>query len=395
MCTIYTIMIYKGVHSRIRLFSTSALLPRVKGALSRNGPARQVDPRSLPALLGLLLIILAYPGLLLLEANGDAGLRHLEEIHATPRPEVGLLASPWAPVHPCLGHVHARGVVDVDPFPMTEVLDRLGFGLARPELPVDLAEAHAALDDGLVPGEVELVEDLAGKLLLGELHLRPGLLQRLAADLVGQVDELLGGRGQPRGLAQGLPLGAPDALGARLPAPGVQLPRQLPHDHPPLPAHGPQRVRVDGVPHVVADQARAHEALARARLVLAPAGPVYGAVVPGASTAVGGGLELVVEDGGRLEARRGHALAHLLLHGPPVCRLGHVAEGGLVQVRRFLVALVAVAGLGGGVAGLLLLLLLLAEEEDGDGGAGLRGEGWAEGLEDRRSGPEDPPRWEV
>jgi hypothetical protein len=61
-----------GPHSRIRLFSNSALLPRVKGALSRNGPARQVDPRSLPALLGLLLIILAYPSLLLLEANGDA-----------------------------------------------------------------------------------------------------------------------------------------------------------------------------------------------------------------------------------------------------------------------------------------------------------------------------------
>lgn len=59
-------------HSRIRLFSASARLPRVKGALSRDGPARQVNPRSLPVLLSLLLIILAYPSLLLLEANGDA-----------------------------------------------------------------------------------------------------------------------------------------------------------------------------------------------------------------------------------------------------------------------------------------------------------------------------------
>ncbi|KUI55433.1 hypothetical protein VP1G_10743 [Cytospora mali] len=176
---------------------------------------------------------------------------------------------------------------------MAVVLDRLGLGLPQLELPVDLAEPHAPLDDSLVARKVKLVEDLARELLLGELHLRPGLLQRLPADLVREVDELLGGRGQPGRLAQGLPLGALDPLGPRLPAPGVQLPRQLPHHHPPLPPHPAQRVRVHGVPHVVADHTRAHEALARARLVLAPARLVHGPRDVAAVAAAAAGLELV------------------------------------------------------------------------------------------------------
>src|SRR5205814_2336754 len=84
--------------------------------------------------------------------------------------------------HPGLGNVHVGRVGDGDPPPAP------GPDLARPRgggLAAGPAEAHAPRDDGAVARLLEVVPDLGGELLLGELHLDEGVVNGTAGDLAG------------------------------------------------------------------------------------------------------------------------------------------------------------------------------------------------------------------
>lgn len=142
------------------------------------------------------------------------------------------------PTHPRLGNVHLRRIGDSHPLAV------LGPDLARLRLggfPSGLTEAHAAHDDGSVTGLSEVVSDLGGVLLLGELHLEESVVDGFPRDLAGKVHKFLGGGGHARGLEGELALSAGDVLSARDVA--VAL-RQLDHLLA-LPAEAATRVRVE------------------------------------------------------------------------------------------------------------------------------------------------------
>lgn len=274
--------------------------------------------------------------------------------------------------------IQPRRVFDSHPLAMPDIPDSLGLRLTRHKLPVEFAQSHSPLHNSLVPGQVQLVEHLLCIPLLGELHLRPSLLNRLAADLPGQMHKLLGARSQPGRRAQHHALRPLQPLIPRLLAPDVQRARDLPNDHltlPPPPALG---IRVHGVPYMLRPQARAHHGL----LLLQPVRRVllFRGLFRVAVLYLGGVLYVLFEDGRRVHADGRHALAERGLDLLALFAVLGVVERlvvqvlGLVAARDFLGFAAETGLVGGRRAGLGV--------QEGERG---RGEGRAEGFEDRRS----------
>lgn len=175
------------------------------------------------------------------------------------------------------------------------------------------AEPHAAAGDGEVAGLLELPAHLARHLLLAVAHLRDGLVDGLADDLVRQVHQLLGAGGDQVAAGPDLLLGGADAvppdLARRL------LPRPLPHHLRHLlllPPDPPPRVRVQRPLHVLADAAggRGRQGLRRTP---APASSFSWGLAEGFSLGLAVRvLDLLVEDRGPLRVV-GELLEELLL----------------------------------------------------------------------------------
>lgn len=154
--------------------------------------------------------------------------------------------------YPRLVHVQGRRVLDFYP-PAVLGLDHPLLLLCSPRRRFccstpTASQAHAARGDGGVPGLLELPLDLAGYLLLAELHLGDGVVDGLADDLVREEHELLGAGRQRRAHTAEVLLGEPDALGARE---GLVLVAHHLHHLLAQEAHAPARVRVVGAFHVL------------------------------------------------------------------------------------------------------------------------------------------------
>ena len=132
--------------------------------------------------------------------------------HAGPGVVANSGGTPGALINPGLIDVKAGGVSDLEPAAVLG-LNPTGFG---EQAAFGGAEAHAAGHDSVVAGFLEIVADLASHLLLAVAHLDDGVVDGLADDLVGQVDELLGAGGQESALVGDLFLGEADAVGALL-----------------------------------------------------------------------------------------------------------------------------------------------------------------------------------
>lgn len=259
-------------------------------------------PRPLALLLSSAFLMLSYPRLLLLEQNREACARVSDNSHSSSTFVVDSLSSPRTPANPRLSNVDACGVVNLEPL----ALLRLDLARLRKGLAVDLAESHAALGNGQVASLLEVVPDLGRKLLLGPLHLQDCLVDGLAGDLAGEHGELLDAGGHELALVQKLPLVHPDSL--VLGQPAVVL-HHLDHLLA-LPADTAPRVGIHDQGHVLL------------RLLLD-----LGASRGGLGTALGGSLNLVLED--VVFDAAVHALLEELLTALGVIELrGHGVGGG-------------------------------------------------------------------
>lgn len=274
-------------------------------------------------------------------------------------------------------NIQLRRVFNLHPFTVSDVPDSRRLRFARNILSSNFAQPHAPLDNSFVPSQIQLKKDLLRKLLLGELHLRLGVLHRFTADLPGQVHQLLGARRQPRRLAQDLALGPLQPLHPRLLSAHVQRARDLPDHHLALPPPATPRIRVHDMPHMLWVGARAHSGLG-----LAPSDFLGHKAAAGIGLVLGDLAELVLEYGRRVQHSLRHASAQLRLDFFALLRfVGFGTQAFAVQI----LGLVPACHLPGFIIDARFSIggrrphLRLQKVKGGCC------EGWAEGFEDRRS----------
>lgn len=176
-------------------------------------------------------------------------------------------------------------LIDVEPRRILDLyrLAVLRLNLSRGhDLAVLRAKSHTAARDSVIPRLFQLILDLPGQLFLAVAHLRDGVVDSLAYDLMRQMDQLLCARRENRAGAPELLLGELDVLLLGQLAVGAD---HL-HDLPPLISHPPPGVGVKGVLHVFL-----HLAVVEGR---------RGGFLP----RLFGALDLLVEDGRALGAAR-------------------------------------------------------------------------------------------
>lgn len=160
-----------------------------------------------------------------------------------PEPSIGALRNPR------LLDVEARRVVNLYCLPVLCLDIPFGESLAVPH-----TQPHAAAHNRGVARLFQLVRDLPGEFLLAEAHLREGLVDGLAHDLMREKYQFLCARGDQLAIARDLLLGELDALLLGQLSVGAD---HL-HDLFALVTDPPPRVRVQGSFHVFLHPAVGH-----------------------------------------------------------------------------------------------------------------------------------------